>query len=367
NLEGGILSRLLVAPGDRVGAGQPVAQLATVQETEKLEQLDQERRALRFDLWRLGAEIAGRDHLDPGTAPIPDADNTQIALFDAELHLHRSKIEALNEQIALLSAQADTNDARAGAVSRQIASLQQDRATNAQLVALGTASEARLREIDRNLALFDGQLAEFRGLATVARFEGARIRADIRSLAHQRVADAATQQADAARNLPKVEAEIRATRDILDRRTLRAPESGVVIDIPIVSPGAVIRPGAVVMEILPETDTLQISARLPPDAIDTVRPGKPARVTLTAFRQRLAPVVNGTVTYVSADQLTDPQDGKSYFEARITLDPGDITAQGLSLGAGMPVEVSIRTGERRAADYLLGPFLRHMGRAMHEE
>ncbi|HEY0212715.1 MAG TPA: HlyD family type I secretion periplasmic adaptor subunit [Paenirhodobacter sp.] len=368
NLEGGILSRLLVAPGDRVSAGQPVAQLATVQDTETLTQLEQEHRALRFDLWRLAAEIDGSSTLDPATAPdtAGTARQNQIEQFGAGLRLLQGRVAALNEQVGLLSAQAATNDARADAVTRQIDSLRQDRATTAQLVRLGTAPESRLREIDRNLALLDGELAEFHGLATVARFDRDRIRAEIRSLDHQRVADATTKQAEAARKLPKLEAEIRATRDILDRRTLRAPESGVVIDIPVVSPGAVIRSGAVVMEILPETDALQISARLPPDAVDTVRPGKPARVTLTAFRQRLAPVIAGTVSYVSADQLTDP-DGKSYFEARITLNPDDIAAQDLTLGAGMPVEVSIRTGERRAADYLLGPFLRHMGRAMREE
>jgi HlyD family secretion protein len=37
------------------------------------------------------------------------------------------------------------------------------------------------------------------------------------------------------------------------------------------------------------------------------------------------------------------------------------------LTAGMPVEVSLTIGERRAGDYLLEPMLRHFRRAFREE
>ena len=34
---------------------------------------------------------------------------------------------------------------------------------------------------------------------------------------------------------------------------------------------------------------------------------------------------------------------------------------------GMPVEVSIQTGERRAGDYFVEPLFSHLGRALREE
>ena len=39
----------------------------------------------------------------------------------------------------------------------------------------------------------------------------------------------------------------------------------------------------------------------------------------------------------------------------------------VALTAGMPVEVAIQTGERRAGDYLLEPILRHLRKAMRDE
>jgi HlyD family secretion protein len=79
-------------------------------------------------------------------------------------------------------------------------------------------------------------------------------------------------------------------------------------------------------------------------------------------------VVDGEVTYVSADLLEDERDGSPYFEARVAIDPASLAEHpDIALSPGMPVEVAIRVGERRAGDYLLEPILRHMSRAFREE
>ena len=79
-------------------------------------------------------------------------------------------------------------------------------------------------------------------------------------------------------------------------------------------------------------------------------------------------MIDGEVSYVSADLLTDPKDGSNYFEARVTLDAEEVASlQDAELVPGMPVEVSIRIGERRAGEYLLEPLLRHVRKAFREE
>lgn len=155
---------------------------------------------------------------------------------------------------------------------------------------------------------------------------------------------------------------------MLERHNLRAPQAGRVVEIFTITPGAVLASGAPLMEIVPDEDRLVIETRLAPEAIDTVHAGRPATVRLTAYKRAQAPVVDGEVSYVSADLLTDPLDGSNYFEARVTIGPEDLDGLGdAALVAGMPVEISIRTGERRAGEYLLEPLLRHMRRAFREE
>lgn len=369
NLEGGILSQLLVAPGDRVVAGQPVAQLETTQDRERLAQMEAERRALVFDIWRLEAEARGQP-LDPAQAPEKDAERiaAQVGLHDARLALHQRQIASMMRQAEHLSAQAKANRAQALASERQIDSWRQEMANTELLVERGAASRQKLREVGRNVSILEGERDEYAALAEAIERDGARVNADIATLRQQRVAEASEALAQSRRNLPVLEAQMRATQDVLSRRTLRAPQDGLVVDIPVVTPGAVIGSGAVVMEIIPDADALVVQVRLPPESIDTVHIGRKARVKLTAYRRAVAPTIAGEVTYVSADLLEDPRDGSRYFEARVMLDPSALEKRrDITLTAGMPVEVAIQTGERRAGDYMLEPILRHLGRAMRDE
>lgn len=154
--------------------------------------------------------------------------------------------------------------------------------------------------------MLEGDRDEQHGLAAAMRGDMARAEADIATLREQRQADAGGTLAEARRGLAGVEAQIRGIEDVLRRRTLRAPQAGLVVDIPNVTPGSVIGSGTPVMEIVPEDDALVVQTRLPPEAIDTVYPGRPAKVWLTAYRRATAPVIAGEVTYVSADLLEDP-------------------------------------------------------------
>lgn len=369
NLEGGILSELLVAPGDRVRAGQPVAQLDITQDRERLAQMESEHAALILDIWRFEAEAAGLS-LDPARAPRADPARiaAQVALYDARLALHQGQIASMMRQADHLSAQAEANRAQARASQRQIDSWAQERDNTTALVERGAATRQKLREIDRNLSVLEGERDEYAALAQANERDGARVAADVATLRRQRVAEAAELLAQSRRALPALQAQMRASRDILHRRTLRSPQDGLVVDIPVVTPGAVIGSGAMVMEILPDADALIIQVRLPPESIDSVHVGRKARVRLTAYRRATAPTIDGEVTYVSADLLEEPRDGSRYFEARVRLDPAALEQQpDIALTAGMPVEVAIQTGERRAGDYLLEPILRHLRKAMRDE
>jgi HlyD family secretion protein len=371
HFEGGILRALHVAPGDRVAAGQVVATLDATQTEAQLAQLLVERTALRFQVWRLEAEEADLPRLDPAGAP-GDAGAPQAAaearLFDARRAAHAGQLTALARQIDQLSAQIAAYEGVARAAERQLAIWAEERATTASLVAKGASPRQKLMELDRTIALLEGERDESRSLMAAAREDVARTRAEIETLTQQRLVEIAEALTEGRRALAGLDSQIRAAEDVLERRRLRAPQAGRVIHIHTVSPGAVISSGAPVMEIVPDGDRLVAETRLPPEAIDTVHVGRPAKVRLTAFKRALAPVVAGEVIYVSADLLEDERDGATYYDARVSLDPLELAALGeVALTAGMPVEVAITTGERRAGDYFLEPIMRHFNRALREE
>ena len=378
HLEGGILRALLVRAGERVVEGQIVAELDATQATEILDQMNAEATSLRFDLWRLDAEARGAISLDGADAPEArwrDRSQeralhvaAQQRLFAARLGAHFAQIDALGREIDRQRADIEASGSQAAAADKRLSSLDQEREMIAQLVERGAAARQRLFEFERSLAEAEGDRGEYRNRIVAAEAQIARAQAEIRQLEQGRLVEIGENRDRARRTLASLESRLRAAGDVRERHRLRAPQDGVVVDIRTQTLGAVLAPGAPLMDIVPMNDRLIAEIRLPPEAIDTVHVGRSAEVKLTAYRRSDAPVVEGEVTYVSADLLADPRDGGMFYIARVSLDEADLASyRNVAVSAGMPVEVAINTGARRAADYFLEPLLRNFDRAFREE
>ena len=111
-----------------------------------------------------------------------------------------------------------------------------------------------------------------------------------------------------------------------------------------------------------------IEARVRPTDIDVVHVGLPARVIFSAFKMRTTPQLEGTVSLVSADAMTEERTGVTYYTARITVDAGQLgKLDGRQLQPGMPAETMIVTGERTMMEYLLQPISDTFRTAFREE
>jgi hypothetical protein len=83
-----------------------------------------------------------------------------------------------------------------------------------------------------------------------------------------------------------------------------------------------------------------------------------AEVHLTAYKQRITPIVHGTVLQVSADRLTESRTGTPYYTALLKLDETELAAMpNIQLYPGMPATVMVPTKERTAFEYLVGPLV----------
>jgi len=377
HLEGGILDELLVQPGDVVSAGQAVARLDDTQTRERLVQLKAERRDHLFTIWRLEAESRGlepRREAAPGReAGIDGKERDRLtaeayALFIARRSAHRAAIEALRRQIAQSRGRISANLGQADAAAAQLSGWSEEHEMVAKLVERGAAARKQLLDLERAMAALRGDRLENLGLVEASRQDIERARSEIEALEQRRQAEISAELAEARGAVDRLNSQIRAARDVLARHVLRAPQSGRVVEVATVTPGAVIGSGDPLMEILPANDRLVALLRLSPDTIDTVHVGVPAKVRLTAYKRLEAPVLDGHVRYVSADLLEAPENGEAYFEVRVVLDRGDVAGlHGAEITAGMPVEVTLTTGERRAGEYLLEPILRHLRHAFKDE
>ncbi len=172
---------------------------------------------------------------------------------------------------------------------------------------------------------------------------------------------AQTRLADAA-------AKAAAAKDILARRDIVSPIPGTVVDLKFFTAGGVIGGGEPILDIVPRNDRLVVEAQVQPIDIDVVQTGLKAQVTLTAFKQRTTPTLDGRVVYVSADSLIDARTGFPYFSARVEISAAEMQRLGgLELSPGMPAQVMIVTGERTAFQYLTDPLRESLQRAFREQ
>jgi HlyD family secretion protein len=372
---GGVVAQIPAYDGMRVKAGDLLMRLDETQVRTNRQVITNQLDQIRARMARL---IAERDGLDepkiPGelAAPGGDPDTERLlaserALFTArsgarqnQKQLLQSSISQLGDEITGLDAQIKSKTAQLTLISSELQGVQA--LYDKQLVPL-----ARLAALQRQAAQLDGErsqltsaIAETRSKISQAQLQIIKIDQDLRSEVMKDLRESQDKESELSQRAV-------AAQDQLDRIEIRAPTAGVVHQLSVHTIGGVIAAGQVIMEIVPESDDLQIEARLPPVDIDQVRVGQKALVRFSAFNQRTTPQVDGLVSYVSADLTQEPQTRSAYYTLRMTL-PGDQLRRlgNLQLVSGMPAEVFLQTGSRTMMSYLLKPITDQLQRTFSE-
>lgn len=373
--EGGIVKAILVRDGDVVEAGQALIELNDVAVNATLDlvrtQLDAEwaRNA------RLGAERGFSKSVQyPDELTSRDGDTRVKALMDRENSLFKVRREALESQMELLSAQIKETEREITARVAQDQSdasaiqLQRDEFTaNEPLVAQGFISKTRLLGLQRAVTEYESRRGTNQADTAQARQRVAELKLRIVTLRNEYMQQAENQLKDSTARLFDLQERLRPTLDASERQRIVAPVSGEVVDLRVTTPGEVIGPRDRLMDIVPTNQPLIIESNVRPEDIIYVHIDGEADVRLTAFKQRITPIVMGRVTYVSADILTDPSNGARYYLARVRVDDDSLARAGhLSLQAGMPAEVHFKTEERTLVTYLLDPALGYVMRGLRE-
>ena len=177
--------------------------------------------------------------------------------------------------------------------------------------------------------------------------------------------------------LHDISEQIRAAQEVASRIEVTAPVQGVVVKLNQHTPGGVVGAGATILELLPIEDELIIESRLLPSDISNVQAGQLAQVRVAALNQRMTPMIDGHVVYVSADAVSEtntqalsrlPMASHGVFIVRVKLDEADLKAKAPDFRPmpGMPVDVFVKTGQRTFLQYLLQPLRDSFNNAFRE-
>jgi HlyD family secretion protein len=225
----------------------------------------------------------------------------------------------------------------------------------------------RVTALERDKERLDGErgqlvaaIAQSKGKITEIELQILQIDQDMRSEVGKDLAEIR------AKTSELVEKKV-AAEDQLRRVDIRAPMGGVVHQSTVHTIGGVIGPAEVIMLIVPESDALDVEAKIQPQDIDQIRIGQSATLRFSAFNQRTTPELNAEVSRISADVSEDQKTGVRYYTLRISVPRVEIERLGdLRIVPGMPVEAFIQTSARTVMSYLVKPLHDQFNRAFRQ-
>ncbi|MCB1336566.1 MAG: HlyD family type I secretion periplasmic adaptor subunit [Maritimibacter sp.] len=377
HLEGGIITEIDVAEGDRVIAGQPLLRLDQTSALAAQRAFFLRRVRLEAMEARILAEYEAEPQLlfpshlldgpvDPEVETILD---NQLLSFTVARTQLENDIDLIARNIAVLDQRIRGYDAQYEALAKQIALLDEDRAAKAALLDRGLVRRSELNAIERALADAEGQFGRIEAEVAENREMIAKYEAQKRQ-ALDTYRQAALDELETVQGeLDTVREKERDAQSVLNRVVVAAPVAGTVVRLNYSSVGGVIEPGKVIAEILPTDVPLIIETTVARTDIDAVKVGQPAGVMLTALNRRTTPVLNGEVFYLSADAVVQDTggQGQEIYVARIQIPVSELDrVSGFTPVPGMPVQVMIQTAERTFLQYLMKPMTDSMQRAFRE-
>lgn len=327
----GVVEDILVREGDAVEKGQLLMQLDASQLNAAVQDSYGKVAALRATLSRLKAEVFQKPLV------FEDVDAGKYAAFLInQTDLYRRRKQALDEEIATLNS--------------MLSNVQEELDLSLPLLASGDIAQTEIIRLRRSMAELKGTISNRRNKF----FQ------------------------DAQADMTKAEEELNTQEQVLverlsnlERMQMFSPADGLVRNVRVTTLGGRVRPGDVVMDLLPTSSELIVETKLKPQDLAFITIGQTATIKLDAYDYSIYGILDGKVIYISPDALTeDTRAGEHiYYRVHIRIDENHLKTQRgklIDVSAGMTAQVEIKTGQMSVLSYMTKPLVKTFTSAFSE-
>ena len=327
--EGGILTQLLVKEGDNVKKGQLLVILEEARAQASVDNSATKIAALKAKISRLEAEIFNKPLIfTSDVQKYPEYMQNQKDLYMRRKQAIEQDVMALQNMLQLA---------------------RQELAMNEPLLKYGDVSQADIIKLQRQVADLEAQINNKRNKY----FE-----------------EAQAELTKAQEDLQAEEEQLRDRAQVLQQKRLTAPTDGKVNNIEVTTIGGVIKPGDIIMQLLPTSSDLIIEAKVTPADIAYVKEGQSAKVKLDAYDYSIFGAMNGEVTYISPDTLIEKtaKGEVPYYRVQIRIKQAEFQDRGkdIVIRPGMTATVEIKALERTVLNYLTKPITKTLSEGLSE-
>lgn len=326
----GVINKIFVKEGEHVIQGQEIIVLDKIQTQAAFESSFAKVAALNATLVRVKSEVYGTPLIFSNEfKQYPEFVSAQTALFkrkqkalDDEINVHKESLRILEEELKL----------------------------NSSLLETGDIGAIEINKLKRQIIDIKGQITNKQ---------------------NKYFQDSLAELTKVEEELSMRLQELEDKKATLEHSSISAPINGIVKNILITTQGAKVRPGDIILELVPSNDKLIIEAKLNPKELSFIKLGQKAAVKLDAYDYTIYGIFNGVVSYISPDSISErTQKGEEfYFRVQIELNSKELIAKNgkkIEITPGMSATIDIITGERTVFDYLTKPIVKTISESFKE-
>ena len=387
SLDGGILQDLYVKEGMLVTKGQPLARIDDTRFRSDMAQQTQEVDALRADIIRLRSELSSilianvkdwklQIKIEQKILQFPeDLQTTAATLVERQQDEYIGRLNSLENQVAIQAQQIKQRQQEIKEIESKISTLRSSlRLANREmrltrpLAEKNIVPEVEYLKLQRTVNDLNGEINSLR--AQIPRQQSALEESILkrRELVFAFRTDARAQLNEKQGVLSRItEAQV-GVKDKVTKALITSPVVGTVKTLHINTLGGVVKPGQVLLEIVPTEDKLLVEAKIIPKDIAFIRVGLPARVKITAYDFTRYGGLEGVVEHISADTTQD-EEGNSFYIVRIRTNESSMNRKDkddMPIIPGMLTSVDVMVSKRTVLEYMLNPLLRAKEMALRE-
>ena len=328
----GVVDSIMVKEGVKVKKGEVLIVLEKEQNQASLDAAASQVASLKAKLRRLKAET----HSEDLNYPVGFLQNDYQEFITTQQNLFLLRKKSLEDETSSLVSALMLKE--------------EEFASNQSLVESGDIGRNKILKIDREIVDLKGKIL------------------NIKNKFFQAAQEEMTKTAEELSIRKEMLTEKKVT---LNRSEIISHMDAIVKEIIITTKGAKVRPGDVILELVPLGQELIIEAKLKPTDISFIKKGQRASVKLDTYDFSIYGSFDGKVEYISPDTIIEKtsRGDEYFFKVLISLDHSDLfTKKGTAINVttGMGAQVDIITGSRTVLHYLTKPVIKVLDESFTE-
>jgi HlyD family type I secretion membrane fusion protein len=373
----GIVKQILVTEGQQVKAGQPLLLFNDVEARAAVDVLQNQYDTMITQNARFNAEATGAATINfpaelmarIGQPAVAQLIRDQEFLFTTRRQVYESQTAVLGQRVEQQLTQVSGQQAQLDSIIEQQRLTHEELDGYRKLNEQGFAPKTLVLRYERSMAELSGRKGQLQADIARIRQQMGETRLQLTQLRNERQNQSAEGLRDSQTRLADVIPRLTAARQSLAATVVRAPVDGHIFNLTQFTIGGLVGAGENVMDVVPLGAPLTVTAMIRPEDVDEVRVGMTTKVRLTGLNQRFNDALDGTVSVVSADRMTNQQNGAAFYRIDVRIDPAELKKlkKGVQMTPGMPATVTVVGGNRSVMGYLVSPITSTWEDAFREE